>query len=489
MNIESVQQKSRGAISIKYKLFITMLIGACALVLCLFLLIQWSFNRGFLQYVNALEHERFSLLAEKIETDYGKHGNWDFLRDNVRTWLKLLVSSAPEQFAAKNYLRRIETEIRSGRFYSNDPLLPGMAHIFENRIYLLDADRQPLFGTLPSSPSSELKNIRYQGRIVGHLGLTPGEGHYSDQQLSFLNKQMLEFNVAAGLMILLAASCSLPLAHLIVRPVNALAASVRALAMGSFETRATHRSRDELGQLAQNFNFMAMTLENNRKARRQFFADISHELRTPLAVLQGEIEAIQDQIHQPTPENIALLHNEVMHLKNMVDDISELALSDIGAFSYRKEKFDLAAVLDKKLALYRPEFIQKNINIKACDLSAVKLPVLADPKRIQQLLGNLLDNSLKYTSSGGQVVIDLERHKGSFTLHIQDSAPAVPETELAKLFEHFYRADGARDRSEGGTGLGLSICKKIVAAHEGSIGIQPSKLGGLWVKVTLPMDG
>lgn len=489
MNVETGILKRKLSIGIKSKLFITMLIGACALVLCLFLLIQWSFNRGFLQYANTLEQERFSVLSEKINDHYEQYENWDFLRGKARAWVKLLVSSAPEQFATKTYLRNIESEIRSGRFYSSESLLPGMAHIFENRIYLLDGEQQVLFGSPPTIPSSELEKINYRGEIVGYLGLLPGEVQYNAQQLRFLHKQMVEFNIAAGLMILLAASCSLPLAHLIVKPVNSLAASVRSLAMGNFKARARHQSRDELGQFAQDFNFLAMTLDNNRKARQQFFADISHELKTPLAVLRAEIEAIQDGVHQPTQGNIDKLHNEVMHLNNMVNDISELSLSDIGAFSYHKEKFDLASILVKKAAHYRPEFRDKKITFETLNLTDAKLPVFADPKRMQQLIGNLLDNSLKYTSSGGQITIDLEQHRGAFSLHIQDSAPSVPQEELPKLFEHFYRADDARDRSEGGTGLGLAICKKIVEAHEGTIEIQSSRLGGLWVKVTLPMDG
>jgi two-component system, OmpR family, sensor histidine kinase BaeS len=489
MNVETGTLKSKISISIKSKLFITMLIGACTLVLCLFLLIQWSFNRGFLQYANTLEQERFTILSEKINDHYEQYENWDFLRGKARVWVKFLVSSAPEQFATKTYLRSIEREIRSGRFYSSESLLPGMAHIFENRVYLLDGDQQVLFGSPPTIPSSDLETINYQGAIVGYLGLLPGEVQYNAQQLHFLNKQMVEFNIAAGLMILLAASCSLPLAHRIVKPVNSLAASVRALAMGDFKVRAKYRSRDELGQFTQDFNFMAMTLENNRKARQQFFADISHELKTPLAVLQAEIEAIQDGVHQPTQGNMDKLHHEVTHLNNMVNDISELSLSDIGALSYHKEEFDLALILIKKTDHYCPEFSDKKITFETLNLTDTKLPVFADPKRMQQLISNLLDNSLKYTSSGGRITINLERHRGSFSLHIQDSAPTVPQEELPKLFEHFYRADNARDRSEGGTGLGLAICKKIVEAHEGNIEILPSPLGGLWVKVTLPMDG
>jgi two-component system sensor histidine kinase BaeS len=480
---------NKDSISIKYKLFFTILIGACALVLCLFLLVQWSFNRGFLNYANDLESERFSQLAEQIEAGYEKHGDWTFVRGNLRTWLKLLISSAPEPVSGEKYLQRIEREIRTGRFHAEEPFLPGMKDIFEHRVFLLDGRREPIFGQPAADIPAQEKEISYRGATVGYLGLTPGQNAYSARQIQFFNRQMLEFNIAAVLMILLAASCSLPLAHLIVQPVNSLAAALRALAMGRFETRAHHRSRDELGQFARDFNFMAMTLENNRKARQRFFADISHELRTPLAVLQAEIEAIQDGIHPPSRENLGKLHNEVSHLKNLVGDLSELSLTDIGAFGYRKRSFDLGELLKRKSSLYRPEFEKKNIRVDITDQATGSLKIFADPLRIEQLVVNLLENSLKYTDAGGVVGIDLERRKNDLTLHIRDSAPAVPEIDLEKLSECFYRADKARDRSVKGTGLGLAICQKIVAAHDGQMEFRLSDLGGLWIQVTLPLDG
>ncbi len=107
---------------------------------------------------------------------------------------------------------------------------------------------------------------------------------------------------------------------------------------------------------------------------------------------------------------------------------------------------------------------------------------------MRQLVSNLLDNSLKYTHNNGRLQITLELQDSCFTLHLQDSAPAVPESELAKLFNQFYRGNLARSHSDEGSGLGLAICKKIVEAHDGALTAQLSPLGGLWIQVTLPLE-
>src|SRR4030042_6659466 len=146
---------------------------------------------------------------------------------------------------------------------------------------------------------------------------------------------------------------------------------------------------------------MALSLDKNEKARRQWVADISHELRTPLAVLRGEIEALLDGIRTTTPEAIRSLHAEALRLHRLVDDLYQLALSDLGTLTYHKEDLDLAEVLRNSMEPYPAEFTRKHIKLSADISSESEITVFADRERLQQLFTNLIDNSLKYTDAGG----------------------------------------------------------------------------------------
>jgi two-component system sensor histidine kinase BaeS len=248
-------------------------------------------------------------------------------------------------------------------------------------------------------------------------------------------------------------------------------------------------SSDELGRLAGDFNAMALTLEMNEKARRQWLADISHELRTPLAVLQGEIEALLDGIRTVTPETIRSLHAETLRLNRLVNDLYQLSLSDLGTLSYHKEDLDPAVVLRDSVDSFRSEFDRKSIRLEADIPDRTDATVFADPERLSQLFANLLDNSLKYTDAGGMLVVRLRGGSNGVTVEFEDSAPGVPGEALGRLFDRLYRVEGSRARESGGAGLGLAICKNIVEAHAGTITAQASPRGGILIRIVLSAAG
>jgi len=268
-----------------------------------------------------------------------------------------------------------------------------------------------------------------------------------------------------------------------------MAAATRELTSGKYSVRVPVSSSDELGQLARDFNAMALTLEKNEKARRQWVADISHELRTPLSVLRGEIEALIEGVRTVTPDAVRSLHAETLRLSRLVDDLYQLALSDLGALTYRKENFDIAEILREAIEPYKAEFSGKSIALDTDIAQGLKPFVFADAERMNQLFSNLLDNSLKYTDPGGKLVIRLTCNDGLAIADFEDSAPGVAGPEMENLFERLYRVEGSRNRSSGGAGLGLAICRNIVEAHAGTISANPSPLGGVLMRVTLPVSG
>lgn len=478
-------------ISIKYRLFLAMLAATAVVVGCMFLIVQWSFNRGFLQYVNTLEQERLENLADELQQGYAENGSWDFLRNEPVAWLRLMVRTLPPGLVDARRLERLERRLER-RAQRGEPVPPrqpppGLAQQFELRVLLLDADHRPVFGP-HAPPGIALRPLHEEGRVIGYLGLIPRQGLGDVHQLRFVRQQKLALVLIAAVMLLISALIALPLAKRLVRPLRALADGTHRLAAGKYATRVEVTSRDELGRLARDFNALALTLERNEASRRQWVADISHELRTPLAVLRGEVEALQDGVRQPTPESIASLHTEILHLGRLVDDLYQLALSDVGGLNYRKQDLDLGALVTEVAGGYRESFQQHRLELSVTAPEG-PLPVFADPERLHQLFANLLENSLRYTDPGGRLTITLAAQPQGAAVDLFDSAPGVAEGDLDKLFERLYRAEGSRSRATGGAGLGLAICRNIVEAHGGTIGARPSPLGGVWIRVELPLLG
>jgi len=195
---------------------------------------------------------------------------------------------------------------------------------------------------------------------------------------------------------------------------------------------------------------------------------------------------MQDGVRSCSPESIRSLHEEVIRLGGLVNDLHQLSLSDIGALSYRKEELDLGELLQQSVAFSRSEFASKDIDLKIDLPGSVPVAFFADPERLRQLFANLLDNSLKYTNGGGILAIRLTADEDMIRIDFQDSAPGVAASELPKLFDRLYRVESSRNRATGGSGLGLTICRNIVEAHDGAITARPSPLGGVWIEIVFP---
>jgi len=486
-------------ISVTHKLFLAILTAAGLAVISFALIMQWSLDRGFLKFINTVEKSGVSRLAAKLEEQYRIEHSWGNLQRNPDMWRQLIMSTMPEAHhrpgermpggpPPEEHMPNGSSPEQSGGD-GPGPMPPQLVHNFDHRLFLLDADRKVLISSVGTPTDHAATPLMYQGKIVGFLGLLPRTDISDTRQQRFLKEQKLAFTLAAAVVVLLAAALSLILARRLVRPLGELAQATHQLAAGSYTARVAVTSNDELGNLARDFNSLALTLEKSEQTRRQWVADISHELRTPIAILRGEIEALQDGIRQPTHATIHSLHGEVLRLGRLVDDLYQLSLSDVGALTFRKTELDLRELIQDMASIYQPEFTAKGIDLdfkRSTEGSAI---VFGDPERLRQLFSNLLDNSLKYTDAGGRLQIDSQQNGDSITVNLQDSAPGVPLAEQDRLFERLYRVESSRNRATGGAGLGLAICRNIVEGHNGRISIQPSPLGGICITIELPLTG
>jgi two-component system sensor histidine kinase BaeS len=469
-------------LGITHRLFLSILAATCLALLCMFLVMQWSINRGFLQYLKAMDESRLKQIAVILEQAYTEHGSWDYFRENPGFFIERLLNAHSGDVLPKRF-----GELNKNKDVQPFPPPPEGAHRPRLPLVVLDAERKPLLGNPGEAEDVNLRPIVHNKETVGYIALLPPKQFLNPPQLQFLKQQKSALILAVSGMVLVVIIFSLPLANRLVRPIKAMTTATRYLASGKYTIRVPISSSDELGQLARDFNSMALILEKNEKARRQWVADISHELRTPLAVLRGEVEALLEGIRNTTPEAIRSLHAEVLRLHRLVDDLYQLALSDLGTLTYRKENLDLAKFIKDSMESYRAELARKDITLSTDISQRSEITVFADRERLHQLFANLLDNSLKYTKPGGELVIRLTCHSGNATIDFEDSAPGVPEDELDRLFDRLYRVEGSRNRTTGGAGLGLTICRNIVDAHAGTIVANLAPLGGVLIRVILPV--
>lgn len=226
--------------------------------------------------------------------------------------------------------------------------------------------------------------------------------------------------------------------------------------------------------------------------QREFAADASHELRTPLSVLLTSVDAMQtDDENHLSPFSTQVLEDmksEIRRMTKIVSDLLTLARADAGATNIITERFNLCAIVKQVVRTLQPMAIDKGIILELA--SSTNVCVVADRERIKQLLLILVDNAIKYTPSGGRVVILITTIAGPkpwVNITVRDTGVGIPEVQRDLIFERFYRVDKARLREEGGTGLGLAIAKWIVDSHGGEIKVESVPGVGSSFVVTMPM--
>ncbi len=364
---------------------------------------------------------------------------------------------------------------------------------------------------LSQAEQTEALPIESQGRTVGYLLISvPGPGDLSGPAQLFLwqfNLSLWQAGlIAGGLGLLL----GLGIARGLSAPLGRLATAARRISQGDLSQRVPISGSEEVADLARAFNEMATGLEQAETLRRNMVADIAHELRTPLAVMQGNLQAILDDVYPLEKAEIATVYDETLILSRLVNDLRELAQAEAGQLNLSLQPVELASQLQRAVGLFEEPAREKGINLDVT-LPTNLPPVLADPDRVQQVLRNLLSNALRHTPEGGRVSIVVDEPismQGGRGAEAQgrDVSPLLPRTpapllegsaprsfirvivadtgtgispaDLPHVFNRFWRADRARSREQGGSGLGLAIAKRLVEAQGGQIGVESEGVPG-----------
>jgi signal transduction histidine kinase len=279
---------------------------------------------------------------------------------------------------------------------------------------------------------------------------------------------------------------TLALSRRILGPVEALTLAARKMEKGDLSQRVEVRSKDEIGELIHAFNAMADGLARLEQLRRSMVTDVAHELRTPLSNIRGYLEALREDMMRPTPELIDSLYEETMLLSRLVDNLQELALAEAGQLKLERQPVALMEIVDKVVNVLQPQATDKGLTIRV-DLPADLPPAYADPKRVGQILRNLLANAMSYTPPGGEITVAARAVGSEVEVSVQDTGIGIAPEHLPHVFERFYRADKSRARTTGGAGLGLAIVRQLVEAHGGRVGVESAMGKGTTFTFTLPM--
>lgn len=460
-------------------------------VLCMGALNAWNLRNGFSDFLASRDVERLEKFAALVSARAEVAGGLDALATQGVDIYVLLHEFGRAQGALPSRPLLPRMPGSEGGFFA--PPLPPVDSIdaFKDRVALYAPNGQPLLGkSLPADAAKHVERPVYvQGQAVAVMHMLKLKPVPDDVEAHFLTAQYQSILVVSGVLLFGALLSALWVARHWVRPLIEIQAATEKIAEGEFDTRlSTHRS-DEIGDTMRNINRMAEGLNKLETSRRQWIADMSHELRTPLTVLRGEIDALIEGVIAMSPQALFSLREEVRQLNALVDDLHLLAMADLRALPCYFEDLDAVALLESIVQRFALRASQQGLTLQLQSKPEAPVQVRWDAKRMEQLLGNLLDNSLRYTDAPGQVFVQIQGDGDQVIIIVEDTVPGLPPIDLMRIFEPLYRADPARGREAGGSGLGLAICQKIAHAHHGVIRAKASTKGGVQFLIELPSDG
>ena len=266
-------------------------------------------------------------------------------------------------------------------------------------------------------------------------------------------------------------------------PLRELEEAAQAMARGEHGRQVAVRSSDEVGRLAAAFNAMSAELDQVDRMRRDLVANVSHELRTPLSALQASLENIVDGVQPADEETLLAMQSQVTRLTRLVEQLLDLSKMESEGVALDVRPFAVGSLVERvclEARLVAPAGVDLRI-----DVEPASLEIAGDEERIHQVVGNLVENALRFSPRPGVVTIRARPVSSSVRLEVVDEGPGIPSVERTRAFERFHRVDAARPEG-GGAGLGLAIARWIVDLHGGSIHAEDAQPRGCRIVVDLP---
>jgi signal transduction histidine kinase len=280
---------------------------------------------------------------------------------------------------------------------------------------------------------------------------------------------------------------SLVLASQATNPINQLALAMREIGSDRLNRRLRWKNRkDEIGKLAATFDDLLARLEEAFARERQFISDASHELKTPLTSINANAQMLArwgDRDEHVRKESLETIATESASLAGMVAGMLTLARADSGE-AIPKEAISLGAIGAEAVASAQPRAHEKGLRL-TFEAGSAQPQILGDPALIRQLFSNLIDNAIKFTDAG-DINVRVRNEEGKAIVEVEDTGPGIDPSDLAFVFDRFYRTDKSRNRAIPGTGLGLAIVRSIARVHDGSVEVSRSRTGGALFRAWFP---
>ena len=358
-----------------------------------------------------------------------------------------------------------------------------MCHQVMQEISLKMSTARPSLNGDFFSHSYELEK---DGHSIGHVELSFYSPYFfSESDLVFLNSLNCILLAVGIIFTTLAAAAGIIFARHITTPLTQLTAVTGGISKGDYSLRFNDSiSTAEISSLRDSINDMAAGLEHQEHLRRRLTSDVAHELRTPIANVSSSLEAIIEGALKPDTERLSACCDELGRISHIISDLEQLSLTESGSLQLKFEQTELLSLAVAAVKGFEAAFREKSI---ICNVTGTQALVLADRKRILQVISNLLSNAVKYSYSEGLIDITVGCDSKYAYIMIKDNGIGIPESELPFIFERFYRTDISRSRKTGGSGIGLTIAEAIVKAHHGKISAESTEGKGSCFTVFLPM--
>jgi len=357
-------------------------------------------------------------------------------------------------------------------------------------VHLYDSDGQPVFTHPPSGPvqpgAAASAPVMVGGRQIGRVTVSRDDGRLFTEEEIQLRQQLIRMHVIAGATsAAIALAAALYLAVTLSRPLRRIRAGAEAMGAGDLDTRVPESGDDEIRAVAEALNGLAETLQQEEGLRKESVADLAHELRTPVMGLLARVEAAQDGVLADETANLAAMHDEALRLTGLLDDLSALAEAERPGLLLSAQEVDLAAIAVMQVGVFADSFAEKGIALSSDADMAI---VYGEPKRLEQIVVNLLSNALRYTDAGGRVSITVRTAGDDAVLEVADTGIGISVEDVPHVFTRFWRGEKSRSRATGGAGIGLSIVKELVRAHGGHVSVESVPGGGSVFRVLIPQS-
>lgn len=318
------------------------------------------------------------------------------------------------------------------------------------------------------------------------VSTTPAETAHVEE--AFASAMVVILLIASVVAMAMALAVSWFFTRRVQRSIGTVAGTARQIAAGNYRTRAASPGLGaEFDLLTTTINELAERLATVERTRGRMLSDLAHEMRTPLATMTAHLEAIEDGVRTTDAPTMTVLRSSTERLDRLASDISAVSKAEEGALEVRPRPVRAASVVRSAVTAAQVAADRGRIRLVE-DVSAPSAHVLADPERLGQVLGNLLDNAMRHSSSGSRIVVSCRQtDRGWVELAVTDFGDGIAPEHLGHVFDRFYRADSARNRSEGGSGIGLTITRALVEAHGGRVtASSPGRKRGATFSVSLP---